>query len=226
MCVSVCGTCAVLAYDHTQVDGGPIWIGGLAVGASPVGAVGPDLLGHLVVRQCLSDGLLQGLHPLSLLSLTLRREAEDHSSKVRGQIRLACRAWFPMSIPEGFVGGDEVKHLVFGVSNGGATSLDQSDANAVLEALDTNAEVPFACGRLQVGAAWHKTMACLLANHRLHTDRFGRKLKISLKDFFCGFRLLFFFKLIDEICRKRTTNNLWHLPFKSHDIQGCVTNSL
>lgn len=88
MCVHVCDTCAVLADDHTQVDGGPVWVWGLAVGAGPVGAVGPDLLRHLVVRQRLSDGLLQSLHPLSLLSLTLCREAEGHKSQVMGQLSL------------------------------------------------------------------------------------------------------------------------------------------
>lgn len=43
------GTCTVLADDHTKVDGGPVWVQGLAVSTHPVGAVGPDLLGHLVV---------------------------------------------------------------------------------------------------------------------------------------------------------------------------------
>lgn len=78
----MCGTCTVLADDNTQVDGGPVWVGGLAVGTGPVGAVGPDLLRHLVIRQRLSNGLLQGLHPLSLFSLTFRREAEGHRSGI------------------------------------------------------------------------------------------------------------------------------------------------
>lgn len=152
LCASVCSTCTVLADDHTQVDGGPVWIGGLAVGASPVRAVGPDLLRHLVVRERLSDGLLQGLHPLSLLSLAFRREAEGHRLKVsctRGQLSLVHPVCLPMCLPEGFVGGNEVKRLVFGISDGGATSLNQSDANAVPEALHTNTEVMFARGHLQ-----------------------------------------------------------------------------
>lgn len=42
-------TCTVLADDHTQVDGGPVRVHRPAVSTHPVGAVGPDLLGHLVV---------------------------------------------------------------------------------------------------------------------------------------------------------------------------------
>lgn len=62
-----------------------------------------------------------------------------------------------MCLPEGSVGGDEVKHLVFGISDGGATSLNQSDADAVPEALHTgthtHTEALLACGNLQVRAA-------------------------------------------------------------------------
>lgn len=60
-----------------------------------------------------------------------------------------------MCLPEGSVGGDEVKRLVFGISNGGPTSLNQSDADAVPEALHTHIDALFACGHLQVGAAKH-----------------------------------------------------------------------
>ena len=70
-------TCTVLADDHTQVDGGPVRVQGLAVGTRPVGSVGPDLLGHLVIRQSLSDWLLQRLHPVPLLPVRLCREAEE-----------------------------------------------------------------------------------------------------------------------------------------------------
>lgn len=66
-----------------------------------------------------------------------------------------------MCLPEGSVGGDEVKHLVFGISDGGATSLNQSDANTVPEALQTHTEALFTRSQLQVGAAKHRTVASL-----------------------------------------------------------------
>lgn len=83
-------TCTVLADDHTQVDGGPVGVEGLAVGAHPVGAVGPDLLGHLVVRQRLGDGLLQRFHPVPLLPVRLGREAEE--AEQRSVVRLEGRS--------------------------------------------------------------------------------------------------------------------------------------
>lgn len=76
--VAAGGTCAVLADDHAQVDGGPVRVQGLAVGAGPVGPVGPDLLCHLVVRQGLGDGLLQRLHPVPLVPVRLGGETEGN----------------------------------------------------------------------------------------------------------------------------------------------------
>lgn len=83
-------TCTVLADDHTQVDGGPVWVQGLAVSTHPVGSVGPDFLSHLVIRQSLSDRLLQGLHPVSLLSVWVCCEAEEVQQ--RPAVRLG-RQW-------------------------------------------------------------------------------------------------------------------------------------
>lgn len=62
-------TRTVLADDHTEVDGGPVWVDGFAVSAHLVGPVGPDLFRHLIIRERLRNGLLQGFHPVSLLSL-------------------------------------------------------------------------------------------------------------------------------------------------------------
>lgn len=43
-------TCAVLADDHTEIDGCPVRIDGFAVCTDLVGPVGPDLLRHLIIR--------------------------------------------------------------------------------------------------------------------------------------------------------------------------------
>lgn len=61
--------CALLADDHTEVDGCPVGAVSPAVCTVSVGFVGPDLLRHLIVIERLSYGLLQGLHPLPFLPL-------------------------------------------------------------------------------------------------------------------------------------------------------------
>lgn len=43
-------TCAILADDHTEINGCPVWIDGFAVCADLVGPIGPDLLCHLIIR--------------------------------------------------------------------------------------------------------------------------------------------------------------------------------
>lgn len=69
-------TCTLLADDDPQVDGSPIRPGGPAVRTMPVCRVGPDLLSHLVVRQCLGYCFLQSGCPALSSPPRLGCEAE------------------------------------------------------------------------------------------------------------------------------------------------------
>lgn len=68
-------TRTLLADDHTQVDGRPLGLRGVAVGAAPVGLVEPDLLCHFIVGKCLGNRFLDCFNPLLLLPLRLGSEA-------------------------------------------------------------------------------------------------------------------------------------------------------
>lgn len=101
------GTCTSLADDNTEVDGGPVRFGGAAVSTEAVGFHCPDPLGHLRVGECLTDGLLHGLHPFLLLLLRVSREAArtDGGEKYNGS------GWAAPSAPPPHPGGGCLKIL-------------------------------------------------------------------------------------------------------------------
>lgn len=70
-------TSALLADDHTKVDGGPLGIQGIAVSAVSVGFQRPDLLGDLGVGQRTGYRLHHGFHPLPPLLLVVGDETGE-----------------------------------------------------------------------------------------------------------------------------------------------------
>lgn len=56
-------TCADLADDHQQVNGGPLWVWTAAVSTHFIPGTRPQALRHLVVGQGIADHLVQVIQP-------------------------------------------------------------------------------------------------------------------------------------------------------------------